>query len=127
MAEAGHEVIACAPDDGEAGITTALDGIGVGFRDIPMARTGTNPFADLRTLSAYVRLMRRERPDVVLAYTQKPIIYGGIAARIAGGGRFFAMVSGLGYVFKIGRAHARTPVTNAHIGCRLLFEQKNKQ
>src|SRR3546814_6117714 len=44
MAEAGHEVIACAPDDGEAGITTALDGIGVGFRDIPMARTGTNPF-----------------------------------------------------------------------------------
>src|SRR3546814_17325961 len=70
MAEAGHEVIACAPDDGEAGITTALDGIGVGFRDIPMARTGTNPFADLRTLSAYVRLMRRERPDVGLAYTR---------------------------------------------------------
>src|SRR3546814_17309321 len=29
----------------------------------------------------------------------KPIIYGGIAARIAGVGRFFAMVSGLGYVF----------------------------
>lgn len=99
MAEAGHEVIACAPDDGEARIMAELEGIGVGFRDIPMSRTGTNPFADLRTLSAYVRLMRRERPDVVLAYTQKPIIYGGIAARIAGVGRFFAMVSGLGYVF----------------------------
>src|SRR3546814_12580003 len=64
-----------------------------------MARTGTNPFADLRTLSAYVRLMRRERPDVALAYTQKPIIYGGIAARIAGVGRFFAMVSALCYLF----------------------------
>src|SRR3546814_18412635 len=98
MAEAGHEVIACAPDDGEAGITTALDGIGVGFRDIPMARTGTNPFADLRTLSAYVRLMRRVRPDLGAAYTQKPIITGGNAARIAGVGRFLAMVTGLGDV-----------------------------
>src|SRR3546814_20043501 len=96
MAEAGHEVIACAPDDGEAGITTALDGIGVGFRDIPMARTGTNPFADLRTLSAYVRLMRRERPVVLLAFTPKTIIFGGIAPRISCVGLFFAMVTGLG-------------------------------
>src|SRR3546814_11653193 len=99
MAEAGHEVIACAPDDGEAGITTALDGIGVGFRDIPMARTGTNPFADLRTLSAYVRLMRRERPGVVLAYTQKPIIHGGIAARIPGFRPFFPSGHRAAYVF----------------------------
>src|SRR3546814_7396629 len=50
MAEAGQEVIACAPEEGEAGSPTALDGRGVGFRYLPMARTGTNPFADLRTL-----------------------------------------------------------------------------
>src|SRR3546814_1129229 len=28
--------------------------------------------------------------------------------------------------FKIGRAHALTPVTNAHIVCRLLLEKKNR-
>src|SRR3546814_17797065 len=91
MADAGHEVIACAPDDGEAGITAALDGIGLGFRDIPMSSTGPNPFADLRTLSAYVRLMRPGRPDVVLCYPQQPHISGGIAAPIAGVGGFSAM------------------------------------
>src|SRR3546814_8656378 len=28
---------------------------------------------------------------------------------------------------KIGRAHVRTPVTNAHLVCRLLLEKKNKR
>src|SRR3546814_10914078 len=28
---------------------------------------------------------------------------------------------------KIGRAHVRTPVTNAHLVCRLLLEQKKKR
>src|SRR3546814_8730770 len=28
---------------------------------------------------------------------------------------------------EIGRAHVRTPVTNAHLVCRLLLEKKNKQ
>src|SRR3546814_7095048 len=28
---------------------------------------------------------------------------------------------------QIGRAHVRTPVTNAHLVCRLLLEKKNKR
>src|SRR3546814_5307664 len=31
----------------------------------------------------------------------------------------------LTYNDKIGRAHVRTPVTNAHLVCRLLLEKKN--
>src|SRR3546814_4657714 len=30
-------------------------------------------------------------------------------------------------VLQIGRAHVRTPVTNAHLVCRLLLDKKNKQ
>src|SRR3546814_8397621 len=30
------------------------------------------------------------------------------------------------FVLKIGRAHVRTPVTNAHLVCRLLLEKKKK-
>jgi len=66
---------------------------------MPMARTGMNPFSDALTLLWLTRVLLRERPKLVLAYTQKPIIYGGIASRIAGVPRFFAMVSGLGHVF----------------------------
>lgn len=98
MAAAGHEVIACAPD-ADAEVASRLAGMAIAFRTVRMARTGTNPLRDLLTLRDYFRLIRRECPDVVLAYTQKPIIYGGIAARLAGGTRFFAMCSGLGHAF----------------------------
>ncbi len=104
MIDNGHSVIACAPDrdpDTEA----KLAAMGAGFRHTPMQRTGTNVLSDLGLVSGYVGLVRRERPDIVLAYTQKPIIYGGIASRIASlFGRkpqFFALMSGLGQVFSM--------------------------
>ncbi|MBK5264130.1 MAG: glycosyltransferase family 4 protein [Alphaproteobacteria bacterium] len=98
MSSAGHEVIACAPDE-DMEVQAALAAMGISFRRTPMGRTSANPFGDLRTLWAYVRLIRQERPDVVLAYTQKPIIYGGLAARLCSVMGFHALMSGLGYVF----------------------------
>lgn len=98
MVAGGHDVIACAPDE-DAETTAALGELGIAFRVIPMSRTGLGPFADLRTLGALIGLFARERPDIVLAYTQKPIIYAGIAARCIPNTRFLAMVSGLGHAF----------------------------
>ncbi|MCX8474754.1 MAG: glycosyltransferase family 4 protein [Sphingomonas sp.] len=98
MAAEGHDVVACAPD-AEPEVVETLARAGVRFRLTPMARAGTNPLRDLATLAGYVGLMRAERPDMVVAYTQKPIIYGGIAARLFGRPRFYAIMSGLGYVF----------------------------
>jgi lipopolysaccharide/colanic/teichoic acid biosynthesis glycosyltransferase/glycosyltransferase involved in cell wall biosynthesis len=98
MVDAGHDVVACAPDHNDK-VQDWLASKGIGFRTVRMARAGMNPFADAATLWDMVSLMRKERPDVVLAYTQKPIIYGGIAARLVGGIRYFAMCSGLGHAF----------------------------
>ena len=99
MVAEGHQVVACAPDEDPAVIAT-LSAMGVRFISVPMDRAGTNPVRDLVTLRALARTIRNEAPDICLAYTQKPIIYGGIAARIVGGPtRFFAMVSGLGHVY----------------------------
>ncbi|MDF2638073.1 MAG: hypothetical protein K0R64_1057 [Novosphingobium lindaniclasticum] len=94
----GHDVVAVAPDE-NAAVERDLAAWGIGLRIVPMARTGTNPLKDAALLSAYMRLMMAEKPDLVLAYTQKPIIYGGIAARLLCVPRFFALMSGLGYVF----------------------------
>lgn len=98
MVARGHDVIACAPED-DSETAAVLARMGVAYRTMPMARAGLNPLADLRTLGWLVRLFARERPDLVLAYTQKPIVYAGIASRIGRNTRFFAMVSGLGHAF----------------------------
>ena len=62
-------------------------------------RNGINPIADLRSLFAIFRLYRQQRAEIVLAYTIKPIIWGGIAARLAGV-KFYALVTGLGFAFQ---------------------------
>ncbi|MEZ5680515.1 MAG: glycosyltransferase family 4 protein [Erythrobacter sp.] len=104
MIDNGHSVVACAPDRDPV-TEGKLAEMGVGFRHTPMQRTGTNVLSDLGLVSAYVALVRREKPDVVLAYTQKPIIYGGLATRVASifgsKPRFFALMSGLGQVFSM--------------------------
>ncbi|MGC4249894.1 MAG: glycosyltransferase family 4 protein [Sphingobium sp.] len=106
MVREGHRVVACAPDDDPV-VQRQLAAMGAGYRRTAMARTGSNPLSDLLLLLRYVRLIVRERPDVVLAYTQKPIIYGGLAARLFGRARFYALMSGLGYVFSPAAEHRR--------------------
>ena len=98
MVAAGHQVVACAPDENSA-VIEELSALGVHFQLIPMGRANLSPAEDLRTLFALVRLLWREKPDIVVAYTQKPIIYAGLAHRLLSRGRFFPMVTGLGYVF----------------------------
>lgn len=98
MVEAGHSVTAYAPED-DAIVRRDLASIGVAFVPMPMARAGTNPLEDIRTFLFLLRTLRRSNPDVVLPYTMKPIIYGGIAARLAGVKRRCFLVTGLGHVF----------------------------
>ena len=76
-----------------------LEHMGVVAHDLPLRRTGTNPFADLGTVIALRRLMRRIRPDAVLGYTVKPVIYGAFAAKLAGVPSFYALITGLGHAF----------------------------
>ncbi|WP_353193948.1 glycosyltransferase family 4 protein [Pusillimonas noertemannii] len=78
----------------------ALDQRGMRAHDIPLRRTGMNPLADLRSMAGLWRLMRRIRPDYTLAYTIKPVIYGSLAAWLAGVPRRYALITGLGYAFQ---------------------------
>lgn len=77
-----------------------LMALGCHVHSISLARAGTNPLADLRTLVSLVQLMRKVRPSVVLAYTIKPVIYGMLAAHITGVEKKFALITGLGYAFQ---------------------------
>lgn len=103
----GHEVVAAAPGLRADGSTREwFEERGVAWQDIPLTRTGLRPDADLRTLFALYRLMRRVRPDVSLCYTVKPVVWGGIAAWWARVPRRVALITGLGYAFT-GEARGR--------------------
>jgi len=94
----GLDVYALAPDD-DRNTVARIEALGVRFIRIPMARTTTSPIDDLKSLFALLRIFIQIRPDIVLPYTMKPIIYGCLAARLARVPRRFALVTGLGYVF----------------------------
>ena len=73
--------------------------LGVDYRPIRLARAGLNPLADLVTVYDLCREILRVRPDVVLTYTIKPIIWGGFAARLVCRAKVFSMIEGLGYTY----------------------------
>jgi len=66
---------------------------------VPMSRSGRHPCQELGALWALWRLMRRVRPDVVHLVTIKPVLYGGLAARLAGVPGIVAAIAGLGFVY----------------------------
>ncbi len=66
---------------------------------LPISRSGRNPFAELRTLWELYRLMRMIRPNLVHLVTIKPVLYGGLMARLSGVPAMVAAISGLGTVF----------------------------
>ena len=79
--------------------TRELLRMGVRLHDTDLRRTGTNAVADLAYVIRLWQLMRRVRPEVTLPYTIKPVIYGTIAAWLAGVPHRYALITGLGYAF----------------------------
>ena len=96
----GHQLHAAAPGLTEDTATAEwLLGQGVTCHDVPISRAGLNPFADLRALLALTLLMRHISPDAFIGYTIKPVIWGTLAAWMAGVPQKFALITGLGYAF----------------------------
>lgn len=99
----GHEVIAAAPEDhGVHEVSETLASWGVRFVSIPLARGGLNPLHDMAAIRSLKLLLQEISPDVLIAYTLKPIIYGGLVVRVVGGVEYFPMITGLGYSFTEG-------------------------
>lgn len=97
----GYEIHIIAPDLASFPAEhEKLLGLGYYVHEVSMQRTGTNPVADLKTLRAMYNLMKKIKPDYVLSYTIKPVIYGTLAAWLAKVPHRFALITGLGYAFQ---------------------------
>ncbi|EJL6783726.1 glycosyltransferase family 4 protein [Vibrio alginolyticus] len=81
---------------------TSVEVLGCKYVDYPVIRSGLNPIKDLLTFFRLKSEFRKVKPEVILAYTIKPIIWGGLAARFSSNNSFYALVTGLGYAFQPG-------------------------
>ena len=96
MCAAGLEVAAAVPT---ADYLPEVEELGITIYPVEMGRTGINPFHDVKYVLALRKLLRCVRPKAVIGYTNKPVVYGSLAARLAGVPRIYSMITGLGHVF----------------------------
>ena len=100
----GYEVVVTGPNRDNV---DKIEALGARFVEIPMDKNGVNPFADLRYERTLYKLFREEKPDIVLGYTSKPVIYGSLAAKRAHVPKIATMVTGAGYAFTAQTAKAK--------------------
>lgn len=119
---AGYDVKLVAP---RGAYRERIVAAGIRVLDIPMDRQGKNPLADLRTVQALTTVYRRERPDLVHHVAIKPILYGSLAARLAGVPYVVNAMAGMGYVFLSQQLLSRMIRPGVKLSFRMLVNAEN--
>ena len=81
------------------GFEARIETLGVPFLGLPIDKKGINPFSDVRLFWRLLNWYTRERPDVVHHFTIRPVVYGSLAAWLAGVPKIVNSITGLGTVF----------------------------
>ena len=84
---------------GEPEFEAKIKELGIPFVVLPVDKQGINLWADFKLFWALHKWYRKEKPDIVHHFTIKPVIYGSLAARLAGVPRIVNTITGLGSVF----------------------------
>lgn len=91
-----YQVVVSVPDKVRV---KELEAEGVKVVHTDINRHGVNPVQDSKLFMAYVKLLKNEKPDVVLMYTIKPNVYGGAACRMLKI-PYITTITGLGTTFQ---------------------------
>lgn len=108
-----------------------LKEMGCKFIDTPVDRRGINPATDLKLLNEYRRLLKVENPDLVITYTIKPNVYGGLVCRLAHI-PYAVNITGLGTAFENGGLLKKIVTSMYKVACKkakvVFFEnEENRQ
>lgn len=78
-AEQGHQITIMAQ---VLSFQEELEDLGYSVIDVKIGRRSTDPIADLKLLADYIRIFKKQRPDVVFTNNIKPNVYAGLACRL---------------------------------------------
>jgi glycosyltransferase involved in cell wall biosynthesis len=109
LRERGHEVVFLSPADE---YSQRLIDSGFRWMHLAFMPRGRSVFREGAAILRMARLLRGEAPDVVHNFTPKGVIYGSIAAKLAGIASIANTITGLGHVFSTeSTPHLRPLVT----------------
>lgn len=83
----------------ETGGRDVIEGSGITFHPLHIDRAGLNPMRELRSIWQMGRVLADVDPVLLHGVTIKPVVYGGIVARVLGVPAVVHAVTGLGWVF----------------------------
>lgn len=123
----GYEVYISCPREQDARLWNWFTGAGCEMIETAFNRKGTNPLSDFFLMIRYIGIIRKVKPDIVLSYTIKPNLYGGMACSLCHVPQL-ANVTGLGaaveypgplrmltvFLYKIGLRKAKTVFFQNH-------------
>ncbi|QYU68613.1 glycosyltransferase family 4 protein [Leptolyngbya sp. 15MV] len=118
--EQGYRCIVASPDSAS---TATLRAHGVEHVSTVSVRDSHGPIGQLRALSDYWRVIGTSKPDLVHLITAKPVIFGGIVARLRGI-PVVAAISGLGFVFTANGVIGRLLKLLVALGYRLALNRE---
>lgn len=88
----GNEIVVSFPDDEYVPL---FEELGCKYIETKLDRRGANPINDLKLFFSYIKIIKNIKPDIVLTYTIKPNVYGGLVCRLTKTS-YLANITGLG-------------------------------
>lgn len=118
LVKAGYDVFVSLPDHER---NKEIEAVGAKTIITEVSRRGTNPIEDLKLMLTYRKLIKQVKPSLVLTYTIKPNVYGGMACTLCKV-PYVANITGLGtavengglmqkltvLLYRLGLGHAKT-------------------
>lgn len=94
----GYEVFALVSEYDDEWIEK-IENLGAEVLTYKLSRAGLNPISDIKTILEIKTYIGKYKPDLVFSFFTKPVIYGSLAAKLAGISNIVGMVEGLGSPF----------------------------
>jgi glycosyltransferase involved in cell wall biosynthesis len=119
-----YRVVLIAPKDE---YSDRLKILGCEHYDIEIDNKGTNPINDIKLMYSFYKLYQEIEPDILLIYTIKPNIYGGIVSKLLNIPTL-NVIAGLGTVFlnnNLSSKIARRLYKTSFYKNRVLFENRD--
>ncbi len=96
----GYKVSVASPEENFPIILQKeLQNLKVDIKFFSLSRTGLNFFKDCKSILDIFKIIRKCKPDIVISYTVKPVIYSGLVLKFFPKINYYPLITGLGYAF----------------------------